>query len=484
MASSATISRMPAESVPVLTSRRRLTVSIRSPPLAVFERPAGEEEEEEDRRPVIDQVPAVDDAPVELLHVAEEVDVAQGLLGDLAVEQVVQEADQEQHGDQHHEGHDRGQQLALGERREEHADRQEESAEAEDPEVTAGDRPPVDVAGARDDAGIGHRRHPQRAEEGERREVLADDHLGLGDRGGHQHLDRAAAQLLGDQAHGEHRRDEAEDDPEEEALEELIHRPFGAATAGIVEDADDGGEDDTVVQQEEEQHQVGERRHEVGAQLAQEGGPQSLHDGTSELALPAAGRGGGGGGPASSSTAPLVLPASIGCSWVVRRTKTSSSEGASSASSSSTQPRSTAARKTSSRGSAVRSHSSTKLPGPPAPERTARTPASSCRAAAAPAGASFSVTRRLGLPTHERRRLSGVPSAAMRPRSMMMTRSQSSSTSGRMWVDSSSVRSRPSSRISSRMEMICFGSRPTVGSSRTSTPGRCRMAVASPTRWR
>src|ERR1700686_4286981 len=100
MASSARISRMPAESVPVLISRRRLRVCIRSPPLAVFERPAGGEEEEADRRPVIDQMPAVDDALMELLHVAEEVDVAQGLLGELAIEQVVQKADQEQDGDQ------------------------------------------------------------------------------------------------------------------------------------------------------------------------------------------------------------------------------------------------------------------------------------------------------------------------------------------------------------------------------------------------
>src|ERR1700688_1587875 len=425
MASSARISRMPAESVPVLTSRRRLTVSIRSPPLTVFERPGGEEEEQEDRRPVIDQVPAVDDALVELLHVAEEVDVAQGLLGDLAVEHVVQAADQEEHGDQHHEGHDRRQQLPLGERREEHADRQEQGAEAEDPEVAAGDRPPVDVAVTRDDAGIGHRRHPQRAVEGERRQVLADDHLDLGDRGGHQHLDRAAAQLLGDQAHGEHRGDEAEDDPEEEALEELIHRPFGAAAAGIVEDADDGGEDGAVVHQEEAHHQVRERRHEVGAQLAQEGGLQSLHDGTSELPPPAACGSAepSPAPPASPAGAPPALPASRGCSWVVRRTKTSSSEGRSSASSSSTQPRSTAARKTSSRGSAARSHSSTKLPAPPAPERTARTPASPSRTAGAGAGLSFSVTRNPGLPTHDWRKLSGVPSAAMRPRSMMITRS-------------------------------------------------------------
>src|SRR5260370_26238328 len=344
MASSARISRMPAESVPVLTSRRRLTVSIRSPPLAVFERPAGEEEEEEDRRPVIDQVPTVDDALVELLHVAEEVDVAQGLLGDLAVEQVVQEADQEQDGDQHHEGHDRGQQLALAERREEHADREEQGAQAEDPEVAAGDRSPVDAAVARDEAGIGHRRHPQRAVEGQRRQVLADDHLDLGDRGGHQHLDRAAAQLLGDQAHGEHRGDEAEDDPEEEPLEELIHRPFGAAAARIVEDADDGGEDGAVVDQEEAHHQVRERRHEVGAQLAQEGGLQGPHDGTSQLppaalasaapplaSPPAAPADSPPASPPAAPlappAAPLAPPASRGCSWVVRRTKTSSIHG-------------------------------------------------------------------------------------------------------------------------------------------------------------
>src|ERR1700724_4675884 len=227
----------------------------------------------------------------------------------------------------------------------------------------------------------------------------------------------APAGPLGGQAHGEHRGDEAEDEPEEEALEELIHRPFGAATAGIVEYADDGGQDGAVVDQAEEHHPVGERRYEVGAQLAQEGGLQGVHDGTSKLPLPAACGGGGGG-------ASLAPPPSRACSCVVRRTKTSSSVGASSASSSSTQPRSTAARKTSSRGSAARSHSSTKLPAPPALERTARTPASPSRTAGAAAGAAFRVTRRLGLPTHERRRLSGVPSAAMRPRSMMITRSQ------------------------------------------------------------
>src|ERR1700687_6457340 len=111
MASSARISRMPAESVPVLTSRRRLRVSIRSPPLVVFERPAGEEEREAGRRPVIDQMPAVHDALVEVLHVTEEVDAAQGLLGELAVEEVLQQAYQEQDAD-HRAAHDCGQELA------------------------------------------------------------------------------------------------------------------------------------------------------------------------------------------------------------------------------------------------------------------------------------------------------------------------------------------------------------------------------------
>ena len=42
----------------------------------------------------------------------------------------------------------------------------------------------------------------------------------------------------------------------------------------------------------------------------------------------------------------------------------------------------------------------------------------------------------------------------------------------------------PSSRISCRVSIICFGSRPAVGSSRISTSGLCRIACARPTRCR
>ena len=115
---------------------------------------------------------------------------------------------------------------------------------------------------------------------------------------------------------------------------------------------------------------------------------------------------------------------------------------------------------------------------------TPTTPGRAASASAASSGAPLRSTRTAGLPIQLWRRLSGVPSATIRPRSMITTRSQSSSTSGRMWVESSRVCWRPSSRISSRIEMICRGSRPTVGSSSTSTRGLCRMAVASPTRWR
>src|SRR6185369_8142036 len=174
--------------------------------------------------------------------------------------------------------------------------------------------------------------------------------------------------------------------------------------------------------------------------------------------------------PAETAAGASCAAASPAWSWVVRRTKTSSRVVRSRAISSSTQPRATAARKISSRGS-VPAVCSTSQPPSPRPGWTAATPGTLPRMATA-SGAPLSVTRTAGLPTERSRSSSGVPSATMRPRSMIITRLQSSSTSGRMWVDRRSVRCRQRSRISSRMAMICLGSRPTVGSSRTRVLGR------------
>ena len=93
-------------------------------------------------------------------------------------------------------------------------------------------------------------------------------------------------------------------------------------------------------------------------------------------------------------------------------------------------------------------------------------------------------TRRAPAPCSRRVRFSGVSSATTRPLLMMTTRPQVIETSGRMWVERMTVWLPAKERMSSRVSMICFGSRPAVGSSRMSTSGLWRIAWARPTRWR
>ena len=61
---------------------------------------------------------------------------------------------------------------------------------------------------------VGERRQPEDDVEREAGEVLAQHHLPVAQRGGHEHLQRAGAALLGEQPHGQQRRDEQEDEPE------------------------------------------------------------------------------------------------------------------------------------------------------------------------------------------------------------------------------------------------------------------------------
>src|SRR6202035_4793684 len=452
---------IPAESVPVLTSWRRLAVepgvrsvisAMTSSPLLVGERAAGQEEEEERHREVVDEAPADDDPLGGLVHVVPEVHVAEDLLRRLVVDQVFEQPEAEEE-DQHGEGDDGGDELAARERRGEEADGQEHGADPQDAHVAGGDRPPVHRAPVGDDAGVGEGGEPEEEVEGEGRQVLARHHLALGHRRRHQDLDRAAPQLLREEPHGDHRPHEEEDQPEEEGAAEEERQRRTAGRARIVQEGDDHREDEAVDDEEEEEHHVGERREEVGPQLAVEGRQDGPHDDTSW----AAGVSGAGGGTASGSAARAR---------VVSRTKMSSSEAFSAVSSRSTQPRSTAARKIPSRTSVARDHSTTSevseggavaaaaAMAVAAPEgRTAVTPAIPASRFAAPSGAPLRVTRSVGFPTQLWRSVSGVPWATIFPRSMISTRSQRSSTSGRMRVDSRSVRSRPSSRISSRMAM-------------------------------
>ena len=68
---------------------------------------------------------------------------------------------------------------------------------------------------------------------------------------------------------------------------------------------------------------------------------------------------------------------------------------------------------------------------------------------------------------------------------MMLTRSQSASTSARMWLDSSTVRpSALSSRMQSWNTASISGSSPDVGSSRMSSSADDASAATSATFWR
>src|SRR5262245_17373811 len=77
-----------------------------------------------------------------------------------------------------------------------------------------------------------------------------------------------------------------------------------------------------------------------------------------------------------------------------------------------------------------------------------------------------------------------APSWTMRPREMIATRSQTSSTSERIWVFMKTVLpSLRRRRIRSRISLRPIGSRPLIGSSRKTTLGSCTRAWARPIRW-
>ena len=75
-----------------------------------------------------------------------------------------------------------------------------------------------------------------------------------------------------------------------------------------------------------------------------------------------------------------------------------------------------------------------------------------------------------------------VPDSTVRPALMIVTRSQSASTSDRMWLDSSTVRPPPaSSSMHSRNVASISGSSPEVGSSRISSSTSDASAAISAT---
>src|SRR5690606_14876449 len=212
----------------------------------------------------------------------------------LELDRVVEDPDSEV-DDEEREGsakrEDRRDELVVAQRRGEDAERVREEAKEEEPDVERPDRSPV---GARRDEALRRRasehlededeeeeRRPDEHVEKLRREELAGHHLGLRDRRGHQELDRAAALLLREEAHGEERRDrDGEEDREAESrLENARDLLRVVRKAEAIEE-----EEKPVREHEEEDDDVGDGREEERRQLAQEdrvdlrkksqGGPQ------------------------------------------------------------------------------------------------------------------------------------------------------------------------------------------------------------------
>ncbi len=76
----------------------------------------------------------------------------------------------------------------------------------------------------------------------------------------------------------------------------------------------------------------------------------------------------------------------------------------------------------------------------------------------------------------------GVSSATNLPSLMIIARVQTACTSSKMCVERMMTLSRAMSRMRRRISIFCVGSRPSVGSSRISTAGSCKIACAMPTR--
>src|SRR5690349_2713828 len=140
MTKSAATRRTPADSVPVLTSWRRFTEAMASSPLLVFERPAGQEQEEQDGGQVVDQPAGVDDPAAEFVHVGAQVQIAGHLAGQVGVDQLSDPRDEKQEEEEDRRDHG-GHELAPRGGRNERADREEESADQEEAQVSGSDRP-------------------------------------------------------------------------------------------------------------------------------------------------------------------------------------------------------------------------------------------------------------------------------------------------------------------------------------------------------
>ena len=187
------------------------------------------------------------------------------------VREPVDDPEHQEDGERQHAGDD----LVLGQARDEEPDREEAAAEQQQAEVAGEDRLQLGVPEPEEDRDVDRRHQEHRRKEAHRPEELAEDDLQVRDRRGEQQLDRARPLLFGVGPHRDERHHEEDDDRdvvEDAANQVLVDVDVPAAAhrhalallgeAGQV-DVEEGAEE----QREEADQDVAHRRREIPAQF-------------------------------------------------------------------------------------------------------------------------------------------------------------------------------------------------------------------------
>src|SRR5690606_30414005 len=293
----------------------------------------------------------------------------------------------------------------------------------EEAQIRGEDGGQVGVAPEDQDQGVAHGQEQDAGKEGRHRQELAHHHLTQADGAGEEQFRGPPGLLLGPKAHGEHGHDKDQND------------------GTVAEVAAQGG-----------QRRVGQEQPEKVPPQGQEDGGHHVGEGGSQKdpeLFPVDG---------AQSTHAEPSPASAG-SCVTTSMKTSSRENRGRVSSRMGHWASARAKKMAGRASIPGRSSTCRPTWPPVSGSRIQTVATSgtCSSLWATAGAGAWTTSSRRPPALLALRFSVRSSATSRPRLMMITRWQRACTSGRMWELSKTVWEPASSRISSRISMICRG---------------------------
>src|SRR5664279_4402574 len=167
----------------------------------------GKEEEEDDGRNDVEDAPRVDDAPGEVVHVLEDVQIRKGVPHFGEGQEVPRDPDDEAAEDED-ERENGGDDLVLRERRGERARGNEERSDERDPEVPRENRTEVEPSEAGEQKRVEPGRHEQEQEEAPGPRELGGDDGRLGHGRGQERLDGTGLAFLRQEAHRDDRRDE------------------------------------------------------------------------------------------------------------------------------------------------------------------------------------------------------------------------------------------------------------------------------------